>query len=105
MAVAAPPGMLAPITIKERTLRNRIVTMRGAQQRAAAAVHDAADDAVLGVVVGLRRLVRVARQVGAGEALHPLAVGGVQRLAQPLLEQAVVALAVVQLWRRRGRPC
>ncbi len=69
---------------------------RRAQQRAAAAGHGAADDAVLGVVVGLRRLVRVARQVEAGEALHALAVDGVPRLAQPLLEQAVVPLAVVQ---------
>ena len=51
---------------------------------------------MLGVVVGLGRLVGVAGQVEAGEALHPLAVGGVPRLAQPLLEQAVVALAVVQ---------
>ena len=92
VAVAAP-RLEAPLDLER--VAGPVDRLRPAQHRTAAAVEDAADDAVLGVVVGLGRLVGVARQVEAGEAADALPPGEVPRLAEPLLEQAVVALAVV----------
>lgn len=64
----------------------------GAQHRAAAAGHDAADQTVLPVVVGRAR---VLTQIEAGVAAHARPVGRVPWLGQPLLEQPVEALGVV----------
>ena len=92
VAVAAP-RLEAPLDLER--IAGPVDRLRRAQHRAAAAVQDAADDAVLGVIVGLRRLVGVARKVEAGEAADALPPDQVPRLAEPLLEQAVVSLAVV----------
>ena len=92
VAVAAP-RLEAPLDLER--IAGPVDRLRRAQHRAAAAVQDAADDPVLRVVVGLGRLVGVARQVEAGEAADALPPDHVPGLAQPFLEQAVVALAVV----------
>ena len=67
--------------------------LRAAGHRPPAAVHQAADDAMFGVVVGGQRVVA---QVEAGEAPHARLPRGVVRVAQSFLEQRVVALAVVE---------